>query len=136
MKVIYRTMMLTYGFMKPPWCNLLIVVFPISDQDSYGSFHRQGGVIGPGGQGRFRDRSLSGLSPWTNPLRLNLQGVCPSWHTFFLISETLKGPAAPLNPHHHHKVTCPRKSQTTVIKLLKIQFAAVVFTLMRRNELK
>ena len=34
MKVLFLTMMLTYRLMKPPWRNLLIRVFSISDQGS------------------------------------------------------------------------------------------------------
>ena len=33
MTVICLTVMLTYRLMKPPWCSLLIHVFPISDSD-------------------------------------------------------------------------------------------------------
>ena len=40
-----------------------------------------------------------------------------------------------LNPHKHNKVTYPRWSQTAVTRF-KIPFSPVVFTLMRRNELK
>ena len=41
MKVIFLTTILTYTLMKPPWCSLLIRVFPISDQGSWRSFHRR-----------------------------------------------------------------------------------------------
>jgi len=39
MTVIFLIRMLTYRLMKPLWCNLLIRVFPISDQGSNRSFH-------------------------------------------------------------------------------------------------
>ena len=40
MTVIFLIMMLTHRLMKLPWYSLLISVFPISDQGSNRSFHR------------------------------------------------------------------------------------------------